>query len=90
MEDRRTFLALAAALLPIGFDAQTAPPPPGGDLVRQALTGPFEGFEAVLTQVTLPAGQPGAATRAIVTPGSSSDTCSRGSCALRSTTNRNG
>jgi quercetin dioxygenase-like cupin family protein len=63
MENRRTFLGLAAALLPMRIDAETAaqtpaPPPPGGELARHALTGPFEGFEAVLTQVTLPPGQP--------------------------------
>jgi quercetin dioxygenase-like cupin family protein len=66
MQDRRTFLGLAAAsLLPIGIDAQTAAqtpaaPRPGGELARHALTGPLEGFEAVVTQVTLPPGQPGA------------------------------
>lgn len=66
MENRRTFLGIAAAsLLPIGLDAQTAtqtpaPPRPGGELARHALTGPFEGFEAVLTQVSAPPGQPGA------------------------------
>jgi quercetin dioxygenase-like cupin family protein len=73
MQDRRTFLALAAAsLLPISIDTQTAaqtpaPPPggaaaprPGGELARHALTGPFEGFEAVVTQVTVPPGQPDA------------------------------
>ena len=68
MEDRRTFLAMAAALLPIGIDAQTATQPPAsprpaGELARHALTGPFEGFEAVLTQVTVPAGQPGASSQ---------------------------
>ena len=68
MEDRRTFLAIAAALLPIGIDAQTATQPPAsprpaGELARHALTGPFEGFEAVLTQVTLPPGQPGASSQ---------------------------
>jgi quercetin dioxygenase-like cupin family protein len=67
MENRRTFLGIAAtALLPIGIDAQTAaqtpaPPRPGGELARHALTGPLEGFEAVLVQVTNPAGKPGAA-----------------------------
>jgi quercetin dioxygenase-like cupin family protein len=66
MENRRTFLGLAAAaLLPTGIDAQTAaqtpaPPRPGGELARHALTGPLEGFEAVLVQVTVPAGKPGA------------------------------
>ena len=66
---RRTFLGLAAALLPIGIDTQAAAqtpaaPQPAGELARHALTGPFEGFEAVLTQVTLPPGQPGASSRA--------------------------
>jgi quercetin dioxygenase-like cupin family protein len=60
MESRRTFLALAAALLPMGLDAQTSTPAPGGDLARHALTGPFEGYEAVLTEVRQPAGQSGA------------------------------
>jgi quercetin dioxygenase-like cupin family protein len=66
MENRRTFLGIAAAaLLPIGIDAQTAAqtpatPRPGGELARHALTGPLEGFEAVLVQVTAPAGKPGA------------------------------
>ena len=66
MENRRTFLGIAAAsLLPVGIDVQTASqtpaaPRPGGELARHALTGPFGGFEAVLTQVTLPAGKPGA------------------------------
>ena len=64
MEDRRTFLALAAALLPIGLDAQTPAARPAGDLARHALTGPFEGFEAVVTEVTVPAGQPNAPSRA--------------------------
>ena len=64
MENRRTFLALAAALLPMGIDAQTPAPRPGGDLARHTLTGPFDGFEAVLTEVTLPPGQPAAVSRA--------------------------
>ena len=54
----------AASLLPIELDARGAqaptPSPNAGELARHALTGPFEGFEAVLTQVALPAGQPGA------------------------------
>jgi len=65
MQDRRTFLGLAAAaaLLPIDLDAQTpaAAPRPSAELARHALTGPLDGFEAVLTQVTAQAGQPGAA-----------------------------
>ena len=71
MENRRTFLGIAAAaLLPIGIDAQTAaqtaaqtPVPARPELARHALTGPFEGFEAVLIRVDPPAGQPVAATR---------------------------
>jgi quercetin dioxygenase-like cupin family protein len=70
MEDRRTFLGMAAAavLLPIGLDAQTAPQTPAaprGDLARHALTGPFEGYEAVAVEVAVPnnpsapAGPPG-------------------------------
>jgi quercetin dioxygenase-like cupin family protein len=65
MQNRRTFLGIAASLLTIGLDAKTsaqtpAPPRPGGELARHELSGPFEGFEAVLTQVNLPPGQPGA------------------------------
>lgn len=72
MENRRTFLGVAAAsLLPFGLDvsaeAQTVTQPapagsrPGGELARHALTGPFEGFEAVLTEVTVPPRPPNAA-----------------------------
>jgi len=62
MENRRTFLGLAAAaaLLPIDLDAQTSAAQPAGQLARHALTGPLEGFEAVLTLV---ASQPGAPNR---------------------------
>ena len=64
MENRRTFLGLAAAaLLPAALDAQASATGPGGDLARHALTGPFEAFEAVVTEVNLPKGQPGAASR---------------------------
>ena len=58
MENRRTFLKLAAAsLLPIGLDAQApAPPRPAGELARHALTGPLEGFEVVLVQLNSPPG----------------------------------
>jgi quercetin dioxygenase-like cupin family protein len=52
MEDRRTFLGIAAAsLLPIGVGAQTTAPRPARELARHALTGPFEGFEAVLVEL---------------------------------------
>jgi quercetin dioxygenase-like cupin family protein len=59
MQDRRTFLALApaaaaaAALLPVGLDAQTASTSgqkPSGELARHTLTGPLEGFDAVLLE----------------------------------------
>ena len=74
MEDRRTFLgmAAAAALLPIGLDAQAAAPSaagqapaaPGGDLARHALTGPFEGYEAVAVERIATPPAPGAPARA--------------------------
>jgi quercetin dioxygenase-like cupin family protein len=62
MQDRRTFLGIAAAsLLPIGIDAQTAaqtpaPPRPPAELARHALTGPLEGFEAVLVELNIAPG----------------------------------
>jgi quercetin dioxygenase-like cupin family protein len=58
MENRRTFLGLAAAsLLPIGIDAQTpAPPRPGGELARHTLTGPLDGFDVVLLERNFPPG----------------------------------
>jgi quercetin dioxygenase-like cupin family protein len=57
MENRRTFLGLAAAaLLPAVLDAQTQAPPAAGVLARHALTGPLEGFDAVLVQLNI---QPG-------------------------------
>jgi len=60
MENRRTFLGLAAAsLLPIVLDAQTSTPPAAGELARHALTGPLEGFDAVLVQLTIPPGRSG-------------------------------
>jgi quercetin dioxygenase-like cupin family protein len=58
MQDRRTFLGIAAAsLLPIGIDAQTPAPRPSAELARHALTGPLEGFEAVLVEPNIPPGQ---------------------------------
>src|SRR5262245_9630101 len=58
MQDRRTFLGIAAAsLLPLGIDAQTPAQRPPAELARHALTGPFEGYEAVLVELTI---QPGA------------------------------
>ena len=44
MEDRRTFLALAAALLPVSLmtlDAQTPAPTGVRELARHTLTGPL-------------------------------------------------
>ena len=64
MQDRRTFLGLAAAsLLPIDLDAQTsgaqAPPAPrpAAELARHALSGPFEGWEVVLVELNIPPGR---------------------------------
>jgi quercetin dioxygenase-like cupin family protein len=58
MENRRTFLGLAAAsLLPVVLDAQTQAPPAAGELARHPLTGPLEGFDAVLVQLNIPAGR---------------------------------
>jgi quercetin dioxygenase-like cupin family protein len=56
MEDRRTFLGLAAAaLLPAGLAAQNPGQPAGArgrrELARHALTGPLEGFELVLLEL---------------------------------------
>jgi quercetin dioxygenase-like cupin family protein len=59
MQDRRTFIGLAAAsLLPIGLNAQTpgvqAPAPrPAAELARHALSGPFEGWEVVLVELNV-------------------------------------
>jgi len=67
MQDRRTFLGLAAAsLLPIDLDAQTSgaqtpAPRPAAELARHALTGPLEGFEAVLVEVASRPAQPASA-----------------------------
>jgi quercetin dioxygenase-like cupin family protein len=61
MENRRTFLGLAAAsLLPVALDAQAPPAAPAasGELARFPLTGKFEGFDAVLFQLVIPPGRP--------------------------------
>ena len=52
MENRRTFLGLAAAsLLPLSLDAQgPAPARPDGELARHTLTGPLDGFDVVLLE----------------------------------------
>ena len=58
MQDRRTFLGLAAAsLLPIGLEAQTPTPRPPVELARHSLTGLFEGFEVVLVELNIPPGR---------------------------------
>jgi quercetin dioxygenase-like cupin family protein len=58
MQDRRTFLGIAAAsLLPLGLDAQTPAPRPPTELARHALSGPLEGFDAVLVELNIPPGQ---------------------------------
>jgi quercetin dioxygenase-like cupin family protein len=65
MPSRRTLLTLAAAsLLPKMLEAQTrgtagAPAQPGGELAREALGPPLDGFEAVVTQITVQPSQPG-------------------------------
>jgi quercetin dioxygenase-like cupin family protein len=60
MQNRRTFLeAAAASLLPIGTGAQTAGPRTG-ELARHTLTGPLEGFDAVLVERNFPPGSGGA------------------------------
>jgi hypothetical protein len=58
MQDRRTFLGLAAAaFVPLGADAQpptvTQAPParPAPELARHALSGALEGFEVVLLEL---------------------------------------
>ena len=57
MQDRRTFLAIAAAsLLPVGIDAQTSAPRPAAELARHALTGPLEAFEVVLVELNVAPG----------------------------------
>jgi quercetin dioxygenase-like cupin family protein len=54
MEDRRTFLALAAsALLSLELDAQTPGPAPVAprELARHRLTGPLEAFDVVVFEL---------------------------------------
>ena len=62
IQNRRSFLGIAAAsLLPMRIDAQApaqAPAPrPPAELARHALTGPLEGFEAVLVELNIAPGQ---------------------------------
>jgi quercetin dioxygenase-like cupin family protein len=60
-QDRRTFLGLTvASLLPIGLGAQTGPqtaPRGAAELARHALSGPFEGWDAVLVELNIPPGR---------------------------------
>jgi quercetin dioxygenase-like cupin family protein len=61
MQDRRTFLGLAAAsLLPVALDAQSGAPASAprspAELARHALSGPFEGWDVVLVELNF---QPG-------------------------------
>jgi quercetin dioxygenase-like cupin family protein len=61
MQDRRTFLSIAAAsLLPLSLEAQAPAPAarPPAELARHALSGPFEGFEVVLVELHIPPGRP--------------------------------
>ena len=54
MEDRRTFLLMAAAMLPASLNAQTPPTPaatPARELARHRLTGPLEAFDVVLVDL---------------------------------------
>ncbi len=58
VQNRRTFLGIAAAsLLPVGIDAQAPGPRPPAELARHPLTGPLEGFEAVLVELNIAPGQ---------------------------------
>jgi quercetin dioxygenase-like cupin family protein len=54
MENRRTFLAMAAALFPaslITLAAQTQAPSGARELARHTLTGPFDGLDAILLEL---------------------------------------
>jgi quercetin dioxygenase-like cupin family protein len=53
MEDRRTFLTIAATLLPAAIRAQTASPAPvpPREVARHTLTGPLDGFDVVLVEL---------------------------------------
>jgi quercetin dioxygenase-like cupin family protein len=57
METRRTFLGVvAAAMLPVGLGAQASGARGPVELARHPLSGPFEGFEAVLVELTIAPG----------------------------------
>jgi quercetin dioxygenase-like cupin family protein len=54
MENRRTFLAMAAALFPAGLitlAAQTQAPPSPRELARHPLSGPFDGLDTILLEL---------------------------------------
>ena len=56
MDDRRTFLALLAALMPAGLitlagQAPASEPAVRRELARHTLTGPFDGFDALLLEL---------------------------------------
>jgi len=60
MEDRRRFLALAAALVPAGFtslDAQAPAPAAPRELARHTLTGSLDAFDAILLELKPGPGQ---------------------------------
>ena len=60
MDDRRTFLALAAALLPASLTtltAQAPAPAARGELARHTLTGPLDGLDAILLELKPAPGQ---------------------------------
>jgi quercetin dioxygenase-like cupin family protein len=60
MQDRRTFLGMAAAsLLPVGIEAQRGAPQTPAELARHTLSGPLEGFDVVLVERNF---QPGSGT----------------------------
>ena len=54
MENRRTFLAMAAALFPAGLitlAAQTEAPSGPREVARHTLSGPFDGLDAILLEL---------------------------------------
>jgi len=60
MEDRRTFLALAAALFPASLMTLAAQTPSSSgprELARHTLIGPFDGFDAILLELRPAPGQ---------------------------------
>ena len=60
MENRRTFLAMAAALFPAGLitlAAQTQVPSGPRELARHTLSGPLDGLDAILLELHPAPGQ---------------------------------